>query len=115
MNIEPGIINAAIGAGAGITVSILANLALRGKNRADAIEAMTRAVNNIIDPLNNRVSLLEKELASLNAKLKDYLKGIKKLIKQIRDLGCEPAWTPDELILGDPDRKVYIDHKSIIG
>jgi outer membrane murein-binding lipoprotein Lpp len=68
-----------------------------GKRKVDAdaaqavSEAAASVVKNLIGPLNARIDQLEKEL-------NEYKSGVEKLIKQIRDLGHKPSWTP---VMGD--------------
>jgi len=90
------IFGALIGALAGIVSGVIAARAGKRKNDADAAQAVSEAaanvVKNLIGPLNKRIDQLEAEL-------NEYKSGVEKLIKQIRDLGHKPSWTPKQ---GEP-------------
>jgi type II secretory pathway component PulM len=97
MNIEPEIIAAIIAGTVAILATIFTNLAMRKKNDADASEAISIAVANLIQPLNDRIDEQENEITKLKTRLADFLQGIRQLINQLRRQGCEPVWTPEEL------------------
>lgn len=111
MNIEPEIVAALIGGSVAVLATILTNLFLRKKNDAEASLAISQAVANLIEPLNERIEFQgseietltdcvdkqEEEIKSLKLRLVHFLDGIKRLVVQLRKQGCEPVWTPDEL------------------
>lgn len=101
MNIDTDIIVALLallaGILSGVVSSSLTNRAQRRKNDADAAESLSQAAANLIEPLNQRIDALEAEVSDLRNKLVELLGGIKKLIEQIRALGHDPVWVPQEL------------------
>lgn len=69
-------------------------LSSRRKNDADAAAAVTEATMSLLDPLNRRVSVLEDQVGRLR-------RGIRRLCTQIRELGDEPCWQPEDDDDGD--------------
>jgi len=96
------VIAALIGLVAGVLSGMLSGWAVKRKNDADASEAISKAVKNIMDSLNVRFedlgkenSALKKELTEIKSTLAQYKKGIQRLIDQIRCSGLAPVWSPE--------------------
>lgn len=110
-----GIITAIIGVLGVVVGGVIAGLFARRKTRSDAAGAITDAAVKLVQPLTDRVDTLEKKdceqdktIDLLTYKLDRYAKrviylmgGIETLIRQIKDAGCLPAWTPDPWDPGD--------------
>lgn len=81
------------------------------KKPLETVESITSAAQEIVElqlkQVENqkiRIKELEEEVEKLAKEYKrilNYMRllrsGIKKLVKQIEDLDCEPVWTPEEL------------------
>jgi hypothetical protein len=97
MDIESSILIALIAGIVAILTTVLTNRTMRRKNNADAAEALSIAVTNLITPLNNRIIDLERDEARIRLHLSKVLAGVKRLIEQIRQQGCTPVWTPEDV------------------
>lgn len=58
------------------------------KNDSDAAKAVSEAVSNLIQPLNNRIDQVEGEL-------RWYKFGVGRLIAQLQRVGVKPDWLPE--------------------
>jgi hypothetical protein len=90
--LEPGVIVAIITALAGLMVAI----ATRRKTDAETHKATTEAVLLLLRPLNERVGVLEGEVAILRKRIAEFRYGVRLLCGQITELGAQPVWTPDD-------------------
>jgi len=97
MDIESSILIALIAGIVAILTTVLTNVAMRRKNDAEATEALSRAVSNLIKPLNDRILELERDEARIRLHLSNVLTGVKRLIAQLRQQGCVPVWTPEDV------------------
>lgn len=50
----------------------------------------------LIDPLKEQIKTMEETLEKQGKQIASLKRGVNKLSMQIRDLGHEPVWTPDE-------------------
>lgn len=112
---SPDVITAIIGVVGVVMGSIITGLYARRKNKSDAAGAITDAAVKLVDPLRERIDVLEKKdseqdqtIDRLNRQLDKYAKrviylmgGIETLIRQIKESGCSPAWIPDPWEPGD--------------
>jgi uncharacterized protein YoxC len=82
----------------------------RGKAKVDITKTLTEAATSLIQPLENRITVQEQEIAQLKIKIAtldktivwyaarvEYLMdGIKQLLEQIKGLNATPCWSPKE-------------------
>lgn len=87
---------ALIAAMAAITSSVLTGLFLRRKQNAEATEILTRIAMSLIEPLENKVKLLENKVIRFGERIIYLTGGIEILVDQITKDGKKPCWTPDE-------------------
>jgi hypothetical protein len=97
------VVAAIVGAVAGIITGLITAVAARPKTNADAAKAVSEAVANVLDPLNDRIEDQEKQLKrqggridALQGMVGQLLGGIKQLINQIECDGKVPVWRPPE-------------------
>jgi hypothetical protein len=92
MNIEAGILIAAVAATPGLLVALLN----RRKLDADASAVATQTALSLIQPLRTEVAALKEEVGRLQSQVARFRRGIRLLCGQVRRLGEEPVWELDE-------------------
>lgn len=55
----------------------------------------------LLNPLKERVAALEGEVATLRKRVAEFRRGVRILCGQVRQLGAEPLWEPEEAESGD--------------
>ena len=91
---------AAILTGLGGLVVAISGLAVaiskRRRNDADVASIATQTALSLIQPLRAQVAALEEEVATLQAQVARFRRGVRLLCGQVRELGAVPVWEPDE-------------------
>ncbi len=90
-----------------LIVGVIGFFAGRKKNDGDAAQsisnAASKAVENLLKPLTDRVAVLEDKVKKQDLKLERYgqrvivlMRGIEQLMTQITRLGHVPEWIPGD-------------------
>lgn len=127
----------------GLSGAIAGFIALRGqykKAKADAMEAsadatqsIASAATSLVQPLQFRIEVLEKEnnrlreeyrnlhdttirtecdIRDLRERLRDFEIGTQRLIFQLKALGQEPVWMPEKVKVGQNSDNTTDDHNE---
>jgi len=95
--------------------SIILGLQTAKARRPDAVTALTDSAIRLLDEtqkelerLRSRVTEIESRLDSESIKTQKLLRGVRKLVAQITELGHLPVWTPEE---DDSDKKKPLTEK----
>ena len=51
---------------------------------------------SLIDPLKEQIKTMEETQEKQGKQIARLKRGVNKLITQIRELGCDPVWTPED-------------------
>lgn len=68
---------------------------------SDYADKISKIAMVLIEPLEVRIKKLEGEVSSMRTYISALLRGISKLIQQLRDNKLEPVWTPESMEFDD--------------
>jgi uncharacterized protein YlxW (UPF0749 family) len=92
VDLDAGVIIALVTAVAALVTAVSS----RRKVESDATATITATVLSLLRPMQDRVTALEGEVATLRKRVADFRRGIRLLCTQVMDLGETPVWQPED-------------------